>query len=76
MVSFLYTRNTENMTKNWDELCDEEKSFDAWFVQNNTDLYREIDDRIIGLLKIVYMKGYAAGFDAKGKHSAEEQLQK
>ncbi len=76
MVSFLYTRNTENMTKNWDELCDEEKSFDAWFVQNNADLYREIDDRIIGLLKIVYMKGYAAGFDAKGKHSAEEQLQK
>jgi hypothetical protein len=64
------------MTKNWDELCDEEKSFDAWFVQNNADLYREIDDRIIGLLKIVYMKGYAAGFDAKGKHSAEEHLQK
>lgn len=76
MVSFLYTRNTENMTKNWDELCDEEKSFDAWFIKNNGDLYREIDDKIIGLLKMVYMKGYAAGFDAKGKHSAEEQLQK
>lgn len=67
---------TENMTKNWDELCDEEKSFDAWFVQNNGDLYREIDDRIIGLLKMVYMKGYAAGFYAKLKHSAEEELQK
>lgn len=64
------------MTKNLDEICDEEKSFDAWFVQNNGDLYREIDDRIIGLLKQVYMKGYAAGFDAKNKYSAEEQLQK
>ena len=64
------------MTKNWDELCDEEKSFDAWFVQNNGDLYREIDDRIISLLKQVYMKGYAAGFKAKQKYSAEEQLQK
>ena len=64
------------MTKNLDELCDEEKSFDAWFVQNNGDLYREIDNKIIGLLKIVYMQGYAAGFDAKRKYSSEEQLQK
>ena len=64
------------MIKNWDELCDEEKSFDAWFFQNNGDLYREIDNKIIDLLKMVYMKGYAAGFDAKGKHSAQEQLQK
>lgn len=64
------------MIKNWDELCDEEKSFDAWFVQNNGDLYREIDDKIIGLLKKVYMQGYAAGFDAKRIYSSEEQLQK
>jgi len=64
------------MTKNLDELCDEEKSFDGWFIQNNGDLYREIDDRIISLLKQVYIKGYAAGFEAKRKYSAEEQLQK
>ena len=76
MAYFLFTKGIENMTKNLDELCDEEKSFDAWFFQNNGDLYREIDDKIIGLLKMVYMQGYAAGFDAKGKHSAEEQLQK
>lgn len=76
MVYYQSIKGIENMTKNWDELCDEEKSFDAWFVQNNGDLYREIDDRVIGLLKMVYMKGYAAGFDAKGKHLAEEQLQK
>lgn len=76
MRYFLFTKGTENMTKNWDELCDEEKSFDAWFVQNNGDLYREIDDRIIGLLKMVYMKGYAAGFEARLKYSSEEYLQK
>ena len=64
------------MTKNWDELCDEEKSFDAWFVQNNSDLYREIDDRIIGLLKTAYVQGYAAGFQSKVKYSSQEQLQK
>jgi hypothetical protein len=64
------------MTKNWDELCDEEKSFDAWFTQNNGDLYREIDDKIIGLLKTVYMQGYASGFQAKLKYSSDENLQK
>jgi hypothetical protein len=64
------------MTKNWDELCDEEKSFDSWFVQNNGDLYREIDDKIIGLLKMVYMQGYAAGFQNKLKYSSDEYLQK
>lgn len=59
------------MTKNWDETCDEEKSFNTWFYQNS-----EIDDKIITLLKEVYMQGYAAGFEAKRKHSAAEQLQK
>lgn len=64
------------MTKNWDETCDEEKSFNTWFYQNSEDLYREIDDKIITLLKEVYMQGYAAGFEARRKYSAEEQLQK
>ena len=64
------------MTKNWDELCDEEKSFDAWFVKNNGDLYREIDDRIIGLLKMAYMQGYASGFQSKLNYSSEQYLQK
>jgi len=64
------------MTKNWDEMCDEEKSFDAWFVQNNTELYKEIDSRIIDLLKTAYMQGYAAGFQSKLKYSSEEHLQK
>lgn len=64
------------MIKNWDELCDEEKSFDVWFTQNGNEIYKEIDSRIIDLLKNVYMKGYAAGFEARRKYSAEEQLQK
>ncbi len=72
----LFTKGIENMTKNWDELCDEEKSFDAWFVQNNAELYKEIDSRIIDLLKTSYMQGYAAGFQAKLKYASEEYLQK
>lgn len=64
------------MTKNLDELCDEEKSFENWFIQNNGKFYKAIDANIIDLLKKVYMQGYAAGFDAKRKYSAQEQLQK
>ena len=64
------------MTKNLDEMCDEEKSFENWFTQNNGKFYRQIDSNIIDLLKKVYMQGYAAGFDAKLKYSADEQLQK
>jgi len=76
MVCYLFTKGIENMTKNWDEICDEEKSFDAWFVQNNAELYKEIDNRIIDLLKTAYMQGYAAGFQSKLKYSSEEYLQK
>jgi hypothetical protein len=64
------------MIQNWDELGDEEKSFDAWFVQNNAELYKEIDARIIDLLKTTYMQGYAAGFSHKQQVNAMEQLQK
>ena len=76
MVYYLFTKGIENMTKNWDELCDEEKSFDAWFVQNNAELYKEIDRRIIDLLKTAYMQGYAAGFQSRLKYSSDEYLQK
>ncbi len=76
MEYYLFTKGIENMTKNWDEMCDEEKSFDAWFVQNNAELYKQIDNGIIDLLKMAYMQGYAAGFQSKLKYSSEEQLQK
>lgn len=76
MVFFLYIKGTKNMTKNWDDLCDEEKSFENWFIQNNGKFYKEIDASIIDLLKKIYMQGYAAGFESKRQYSAEEQLQK
>jgi hypothetical protein len=59
------------MTKNWDELCDEEKSFLNWF-QNQDDLNNSWFD----ILKTVYMQGYAAGFQSKLVYSSEEYLQK
>jgi len=59
------------MTKNWDELCDEEKSFLHW-IQNQDDLNNSWFD----ILKITYMQGYAAGFQAKLVYSSEEHLQK
>jgi hypothetical protein len=59
------------MTKNWDELCDEEKSFDAWLLENNKTY-----NGVIDLLKVVYMQGYASGFQAKLKYSSDENLQK
>lgn len=63
------------MIKNWDELCDEEKSFNAWLDTNNSEL-KKINHTVLDLCKMIYMQGYAAGFYAKGKHSAQEQLQK
>jgi len=75
MVSFLYTRNTENMTKNWDELCDEEQSFNEWFKENNSLIYDSFDVTL-EIYKNIYMIGYAAGFQSKLKYSSEEHLQK
>ena len=75
MVSFLYTRNTENMTKNWDELCDEEQSFNEWFKENNSLIYDSFDVTL-EIYKNIYMQGYAAGFQSKLKYSSDEHLQK
>jgi hypothetical protein len=52
-------------------LCDEEKSFLSW-IQNQDD----ISDKFFDILKIAYMQGYAAGFQAKLNYSSEEYLQK
>jgi hypothetical protein len=64
------------MTENWDELCDEELSFNKWINDNGYAIFLDTNRNLKEMLKTSYMKGYAAGFDAKGKHSAEEQLQK
>jgi hypothetical protein len=52
-------------------LCDEEKSFLSW-IQNQDD----ISDKFFDILKIAYMQGYAAGFQAKLVYSSKEHLQK
>jgi hypothetical protein len=63
------------MTKNLDELCDEEKSFNEWFKDNYSLIY-DVFGNTLDVYKKVYMQGYAAGFHAKFKYSSEEQLQK
>lgn len=75
MVFFLYIESIENMIKNWDELCDEEKSFNAWVDKNNSEL-NKINHTVLDLCKMIYMQGYAAGFEARLKYSSEEYLQK
>lgn len=59
---------------NYQELCDEEKNYNAWVVDN---LYYIRDHKdCIRVMKKVYMDGFAAGFVYKQKLNAEEYLQK
>ncbi len=59
---------------NDDYICDEEKSYNKWVVDN---LYYIRDNKdCIRVMKKLYMDGFAAGFVYKQKISAEEQLQK
>lgn len=57
-----------------EELSDEEKSYQAWVVDN---LYyiRENKD-CIKVMKNIYMAGFSAGYMYKKKYDATEQLQK
>jgi hypothetical protein len=57
-----------------EELCDEEKSYNEWVVDN---LYYIKDNKdCIKIMKKLYMDGFAAGFVHKSKINAMEQLQK
>jgi len=59
---------------NEEELCDEEKSYNMWVVDN---LYYIRDNKdCIRVMKKLYMDGFAAGFVYKQQITAEEQLQK
>jgi hypothetical protein len=59
---------------NGEELCDEEKSYNKWVVDN---LYYIRDNKdCIRVMKKLYMDGFAAGFVYKQQITAEEQLQK
>lgn len=57
-----------------EELCDEEKSYNDW-VRRNLD-YISKNKTSIGVMKKLYMDGFAAGFVHKKQISAMEQLQK
>lgn len=63
------------MTKNSDDLCDEEKSFNIWLGNNIAEL-NKLNHTLIDLFRTIYMQGYAAGFQAKLQYSSEEYLQK
>ena len=59
---------------NEEELCDEEKNYNKWVVDN---LYYIRDNKdCIRVMKKLYMDGFAAGFVYKQQITAEEQLQK
>lgn len=75
MVYYQSIKGIENMTKNWDELCDEEKSFNSWLDKNTNEL-NKINHTILDLCKMIYMQGYTAGFHGKLQYSSEEYLQK
>lgn len=59
---------------NEEELCDEEKSYNEWVVDN---LYYIRDHKdCIKVMKKIYMEGFAAGFVHRNKINVMEQLQK
>jgi hypothetical protein len=57
-----------------EELCDEEKSYYEW-VSKNLD-YISKHKESVGVMKKLYMEGFAAGFHHKHIILAQEQLQK
>lgn len=79
LVSINYTINTRqkkrfNMLYNEEELCDEEKSYHEW-VANNLEFMQQNKNHI-GVMKKLYISGFAAGFLHKQKITAQEYLQK
>jgi hypothetical protein len=63
------------MTEDWDDLCDEERSFNEWLARNDSAINISVE-KIMSLYKEIYMHGYAAGFLDRQKINAMEQLQK
>lgn len=57
-----------------EEVCDEEKSYHEW-VSKNLE-YIQQNKQHIGVMKKLYMAGFAAGFVHRNKMNAQEQLQK
>lgn len=55
-------------------ICDEEKSYHEWVSQNLE--YIQKNKQHIVVMKKLYMEGFAAGFQYKKIHNAQEWLQK
>jgi hypothetical protein len=62
------------MCNSKEELCDEEKSYYDWVAQSLDFVSKNKNH--ISIMKEMYMKGFAAGFEYKKKLSAQEYLQK
>ena len=56
------------------EMCDEEKSYYKWLSENLSFVNQH--KASIGIMKKLFMAGFAAGFIHKHKLQAEEELQK
>lgn len=57
-----------------EDICDEEKSYHEW-VANNLE-YIQNNKQHVGVMKKLYMQGFAAGFQFKKELQAKEWLQK
>jgi hypothetical protein len=57
-----------------EDICDEEKSYNDW-VSNNL-AYINQNKQHLGVMRKLYMDGFAAGFVYRNKVNTEEQLQK
>jgi len=57
-----------------EEVCDEEKSYYEW-VSKNLE-YIQQNKQHIGVMKKLYMEGFAAGYVYRNMVNEQEQLQK
>ena len=71
--SFTYQYN--EIYQNFEDLCDEDKSFLLWVRKMNKMLNYMYNDDYKDL-RDAYISGFVAGFQHQRKISAEEQLQK
>lgn len=55
-------------------MCDEEKSYHEW-VSKNLE-YLQHNKSHVGVMKKLYMEGFAAGFQFKKEFQSKEWLQK
>ena len=60
--------------KDKEELGDEETSYNDWVSQNLVFINQ--NKNAVGVMKKLYIEGYAAGWQAKKEYQAKEWMQK